>query len=241
MDTQELHRGRLIDHLQLVVRDLAASQVFYTAVFKALEVPIGGSGEGYFWADELFVSSADSPAAQGQLTGRHHLAFQAKDRAMVDAFHEAAGKVAADRGFKTIREKILQSRKLNADYRAQVRGRRAVLVATLEERKVSPRRQADYLARFDAEVAKTGPEVELLWDLEDSFLIETEHLVDLLDRAKPEWDVSREAVFFRKEADWRTFQTHTKRLEILSEEVRKVRAQALRVSLQPAAPPAGRG
>ena len=90
MDTQELHRGRLIDHLQLVVRDLAASQVFYTAVLKALEVPIGGSGEGYFWADELFVSSADSPAAQGRLTGRHHLAFQAKDRAMVDAFHEAA-------------------------------------------------------------------------------------------------------------------------------------------------------
>ena len=25
METQELHRGRLIDHLQLVVRDLAAS------------------------------------------------------------------------------------------------------------------------------------------------------------------------------------------------------------------------
>ncbi|TIM65146.1 MAG: VOC family protein, partial [Mesorhizobium sp.] len=43
----------------------------------------------YFWADELFVSSADSRAAQGVLTGRHHLAFQAKDRAMVDAFYQA--------------------------------------------------------------------------------------------------------------------------------------------------------
>ncbi len=90
METQELHRGRLIDHIQLVVKDLAASQAFYAAVFEVLEVPMGGTGDGYFWADELFVSSADSQAAQGHLTGRHHLAFQARDRAMVDAFHQAA-------------------------------------------------------------------------------------------------------------------------------------------------------
>lgn len=90
METQELHRGRLIDHIQLVVRDLAASKAFYTAVFEVLEIPIGGSADDYFWADELFVSTADSQAAQGKLTGRHHLAFQAKDRAAVDAFHEAA-------------------------------------------------------------------------------------------------------------------------------------------------------
>lgn len=90
MDTQELHRGRLIDHIQLVVKDLPASQAFYEAVFKALKVPVGGKGDGYFWADELFVSTADSEAADGQLTGRHHLAFQAQDRAMVDAFHKAA-------------------------------------------------------------------------------------------------------------------------------------------------------
>ena len=90
METMELHRGRLIDHLQLVVRDLDASFRFYRAVLDALEVPIGGQEEGYFWADELFVSSADSPAAQGRVTGRVHLAFQARDRAMVDAFHRAA-------------------------------------------------------------------------------------------------------------------------------------------------------
>jgi len=90
METQELHRGRLIDHIQLVVRDLPASQAFYTAVFDALGVPMGGTGDGYFWADELFVSTADSAAAQGHLTGRHHLAFQAKDRAMVEAFYSAA-------------------------------------------------------------------------------------------------------------------------------------------------------
>lgn len=90
METQELHRGRLIDHIQLVVKDLPASQAFYEAVFKVLKVPMGGTGEGYFWADELFVSTAESEAADGALTGRHHLAFQARDRAMVDAFHAAA-------------------------------------------------------------------------------------------------------------------------------------------------------
>jgi len=90
METQQLHRGRLIDHLQLVVRNLPASQAFYTAIFEVLKVPMGGTGDGYFWADELFVSTADSEAAQGQLTGRHHLAFQATDEAMVRAFHAAA-------------------------------------------------------------------------------------------------------------------------------------------------------
>ncbi|QNA89495.1 VOC family protein [Massilia sp. Dwa41.01b] len=90
METQELHRGRLIDHIQLVVRDLAASRTFYSAIFEVLQLPIGGAGEDYFWADELFVSTASSRAAQGRLTGRHHLAFQAASRATVDAFHAAA-------------------------------------------------------------------------------------------------------------------------------------------------------
>ncbi len=90
METSELHRGRLIDHIQLVVEDLDASRRFYAAVLDVLEVPIGGEGDGFFWADELFVSSADSIAAQGALTGRHHLAFQARDMATVDAFHRVA-------------------------------------------------------------------------------------------------------------------------------------------------------
>ena len=90
METQELHRGRLIDHIQLVVRDLSASRTFYEAALGALGIPIGGADEGYFWADELFVSSADSLAAQGHLTGRYHLAFQARDEAAVKAFYDAA-------------------------------------------------------------------------------------------------------------------------------------------------------
>ncbi len=89
MEAQELHRGRLIDHLQLVVADLPASRRFYGALFDVLGIPIGGEAADFFWTDELFVSSADSRAALGRLTGRHHLAFQAKDRAMVDAWHAA--------------------------------------------------------------------------------------------------------------------------------------------------------
>jgi catechol 2,3-dioxygenase-like lactoylglutathione lyase family enzyme len=89
MEAQELHRGRLIDHVQLVVRDLGASRRFYEAVFNVLDIPIGGEAESHFWADELFISTPDSPEALGVLTGRHHLAFQAKDKAMVEAFHKA--------------------------------------------------------------------------------------------------------------------------------------------------------
>lgn len=90
MEINELHRGRLIDHIQLVVRDLEASRAFYAAVFESLGVPMGGEAEDYFWADELFVSGTGSAAAQGRPTGPTHLAFQAADRAMVDAFHRAA-------------------------------------------------------------------------------------------------------------------------------------------------------
>lgn len=89
MEVQELHRGRLIDHIQLVVRDLAASRRFYGAVLGVLDIPIVDGGEDFFWADEFVVSSATSPAALGQFTGRNHVAFQAKDRATVEKFYEA--------------------------------------------------------------------------------------------------------------------------------------------------------
>ena len=89
MATQQLYCGRLIDHIQLVVKDLPASRRFYEAIFKVLGVPIGGSADDHIWADELFISSAGGEDAQGKLTGRHHLAFQAQDRAMVEAFYQA--------------------------------------------------------------------------------------------------------------------------------------------------------
>jgi catechol 2,3-dioxygenase-like lactoylglutathione lyase family enzyme len=89
MATQERHTGRLIDHIGLVVRDLAASKAFYSAVFGVLKIPMGADGDD-IWADELFIGSRDSDEVQGDLTGRIHIAFQAQDRAMVDAFYQAA-------------------------------------------------------------------------------------------------------------------------------------------------------
>jgi catechol 2,3-dioxygenase-like lactoylglutathione lyase family enzyme len=87
METSHLHLGRLIDHVGLVVRDLGASRRFYAAVAGALGVPMGPSGADFFSIDELYVSTADSSVVAGQLTGRVHLAFQARDRATVVRFH----------------------------------------------------------------------------------------------------------------------------------------------------------
>jgi catechol 2,3-dioxygenase-like lactoylglutathione lyase family enzyme len=89
MATRERHKGRLIDHIGLVVRDLAASKAFYSAVFGVLKIPMG-TDENDIWADELFIGSRESDEVQGELTGRIHIAFQAQDRAMVDAFYRAA-------------------------------------------------------------------------------------------------------------------------------------------------------
>ena len=86
----KLFRGRLIDHLHLVVRDLPATRRLYGAIFDVLGIPLGDDQPDHFWADELYVSTADSHAARGELTGRVHLAFQAEDRAMVDRAHAAA-------------------------------------------------------------------------------------------------------------------------------------------------------
>lgn len=87
METNVIYRGRLIDHVQLVVKDLARSRIFYDSIFAVLNIPLGGQEEGFFWFDELCVTALESAAAQGVLTGRSHLAFQAKDEAMVKAFH----------------------------------------------------------------------------------------------------------------------------------------------------------
>ena len=90
MESNTLHRGRLIDHILLVVEDFEASKNFYTAVLSALEIPVITTANEYLLADELVVASRHSPEAAGKLTGRHHLAFQARDRDMVDAFYHAA-------------------------------------------------------------------------------------------------------------------------------------------------------
>jgi catechol 2,3-dioxygenase-like lactoylglutathione lyase family enzyme len=80
----DFYRGRMIDHVHLVVRDLEASRRFYEAVLGVIGVPVVRVGDDFFWADELFVSAGEPK------TGRVHLAFQAADRDMVHRFHEAA-------------------------------------------------------------------------------------------------------------------------------------------------------
>ena len=94
--TTKLHRGRLIDHVQLVVPDLDACKRFYGAVLEVLGIPIGGDAPGFFWADELCISAQSSPSAAGELTGRTHIAFQVEDEATVKRFH-AAGLAAGGR------------------------------------------------------------------------------------------------------------------------------------------------
>ena len=90
MANQELHRGRLIDHIQLVVKDITASKRFYRAVFDVLKIPLGGEADDPLWADVLYISNKESDAALGRLTGRAHIAFQGKDRETVDRLHKAA-------------------------------------------------------------------------------------------------------------------------------------------------------
>ena len=81
----ELHRGRLIDHVGLRVKDLEASKRFYRAVLSAIGLPNAlVEGKGHFYVDELFVDLADSNITHV------HLAFQAQDRDAVNAFHRAA-------------------------------------------------------------------------------------------------------------------------------------------------------
>ncbi len=85
----KLHRGRLIDHIQIVTADVDASRRFYEAVLAPLGIAVTAL-DGYFYADELFVSGG-SP-----LTGRCHIAFQAVDADQVAQFH-AAGLAAGGR------------------------------------------------------------------------------------------------------------------------------------------------
>ena len=80
----EAHVGRLLDHVHLRVRDIEASKRFYAAALAPLGLEITAEGDGWFAADELFVSG-DGPPTTGL-----HLAFQAPDRESVDRFHAAA-------------------------------------------------------------------------------------------------------------------------------------------------------
>jgi catechol 2,3-dioxygenase-like lactoylglutathione lyase family enzyme len=79
---REYHFGRLIDHVHLVVADLERSKRFYRAVLRSLGRDISAEGDGWFFADELFVS-------EGESRSHIHLALQTDGTAAVARFHEA--------------------------------------------------------------------------------------------------------------------------------------------------------
>jgi catechol 2,3-dioxygenase-like lactoylglutathione lyase family enzyme len=80
----EFHRGRLLDHVHLRVRDLDASKRFYRAAVEALGLELTRETESAFLVDELYVSNDGKP------TSGMHIAFQAADREAVQRFYEAA-------------------------------------------------------------------------------------------------------------------------------------------------------
>ena len=93
----------MIDHLTLKVRDLAVSKPFYV---KALE-PLGYSVQMEF-EGTCGMGPPGKPAlwiTQGGSLAPMHIAFEARDRAAVDAFHAAATGVGGrDNGPPGVRE-----------------------------------------------------------------------------------------------------------------------------------------
>ena len=84
----QFHRGRLIDHVHLKVRDLEAARTFYRAVLAEIGIPLT-EADDHLTVDELWID-------QGEPHTHVHLAFQAADHQMVARFH-AAGLAAGGR------------------------------------------------------------------------------------------------------------------------------------------------
>jgi catechol 2,3-dioxygenase-like lactoylglutathione lyase family enzyme len=96
----------MIDHFTVTVRDIKASVAFYTAALKPLGysmkmdfgdfVGFGDERKPYFWLKSGAGTATSHPM---------HIAFAAKNRALVDAFHDAALKAGArDDGAPGVRE-----------------------------------------------------------------------------------------------------------------------------------------
>ena len=73
----------MFDHVHVRVHDVAVSRRFYEAALGALGLEVT-AGEGYFYADELFVSD------DGRPTQGLHIAFQTDGPEEVARFYEAA-------------------------------------------------------------------------------------------------------------------------------------------------------
>jgi catechol 2,3-dioxygenase-like lactoylglutathione lyase family enzyme len=72
--------------VHLRAHDFEKTRKFYTAILDVLGIPVTASGKDWMQVDELFID--ETP---GDILPSHvHLAFQARDRATVEAFHRAA-------------------------------------------------------------------------------------------------------------------------------------------------------
>jgi catechol 2,3-dioxygenase-like lactoylglutathione lyase family enzyme len=81
----ELHRGRLVDHIELRCADLAASKRFYAAALAVLGRELVELRPTLIVADELCLTPAN-----GDPSSHVHLAFQTASRDQVARFHAAA-------------------------------------------------------------------------------------------------------------------------------------------------------
>ena len=89
----------VFDHLKVGVRDAEASKKFYRTVLATLDIPPLWEGEHGGQYANLVVSSKAEPG------GPIHIAFVAKSRAEVDAFHGAGVEAGyADNGAPGVRE-----------------------------------------------------------------------------------------------------------------------------------------
>ena len=80
----QLHRGRLLDHIQLRCADLAASRRFYSAILGVLGIELVELTPKLVYADELVLSPADGPVS------KIHIALQTSGREQVDRMYAAA-------------------------------------------------------------------------------------------------------------------------------------------------------
>ena len=78
----DIHTGRLIDHIHLRTLDLDGAKRFYGAILDVLGIPYKAD-DRHFQADELWIDRGEQPS-------HVHLAFQAKDQAMVGKAYAAA-------------------------------------------------------------------------------------------------------------------------------------------------------
>ena len=88
----------VFDHVKLSVRDAAASVAFYQSVLATLEIPP-------LWENERGAQFANLVVVGGDPGGPIHVAFVARSRAEVDAFHRAGIEAGArDNGAPGVRE-----------------------------------------------------------------------------------------------------------------------------------------